>query len=148
MNNPARLLGLVPALLTAVPALAATTPDRALVRAADSNLELTTEIADTQALRRKGLMHRTSLAENHGMLFIYADPAERGVWMKNTLLPLDVLFLDATGRIVAILKNLPPCLADPCPVYRSESPANYMLEVNAGYADRHMLKIGDRLLLP
>ena len=105
------------------------------------------EIADTQALRTQGLMHRTQLAENQGMLFVYPDQAVRGVWMKNTLLPLDVLFLSADGKIVSILRRLTPCTQEPCPIYTSTTDASYMLEVNAGFVDRHRLTTNQDLMI-
>lgn len=105
------------------------------------------EIADTEDLRVQGLMHRTQLAESQGMLFVYPDQAVRGVWMKNTLLPLDVLFLSADGKIVSILHRLTPCAKEPCTVYTSTTDAMYMLEVNAGFVDRHQLKVGQDLML-
>jgi uncharacterized membrane protein (UPF0127 family) len=105
------------------------------------------EIADTEELRAKGLMHRTQLAENQGMLFVYPDEALRGVWMKNTLLSLDVLFLSADGKIVSILHKLIPCTQEPCPIYTSTTDAGYMLEVNAGFVDRHQLTTGQDLII-
>lgn len=105
------------------------------------------EIADTAELRTKGLMHRTQLAENQGMLFVYPDEAVRGVWMKNTLLSLDVVFLSADGKIVSILPRLTPCTEEPCPIYTSITDAGYMLEVNAGFVDRHQLKTGQDLII-
>ena len=105
------------------------------------------EIADTQDLRALGLMHRTQLAENQGMLFVYPDQAVRGVWMKNTLLPLDALFISADGKIVSILSGLTPCTQELCPIYSSTTEAGYMLEVNAGFVDRHQLKIGQDLMI-
>lgn len=105
------------------------------------------EIADTQDLRSQGLMHRTQLAENQGMLFVYPDQAVRGVWMKNTLLSLDVLFISSEGKIVSILSGLTPCTQDPCPIYTSTTVAGYMLEVNAGFVDRHQLRVGQDLMI-
>ena len=109
--------------------------------------QIQVEIADTQDLRTQGLMHRTQLAENQGMLFVYPDQAVRGVWMKNTLLSLDVIFLSADGKIVSILNGLTPCKQDPCTIYTSTTNAGYMLEVNAGFAERHQLKVGQNLMI-
>jgi uncharacterized membrane protein (UPF0127 family) len=83
-----------------------------------------------------------------GMLFVYPDQKPRGVWMKNTLLPLDVLFLNHKAEIVAMLPDLQPCRQNPCPIYNSQLPATYMLEVNAGFINNHQLKIGQTLNLP
>lgn len=105
------------------------------------------EMADTETLRESGLMHRTALAENAGMLFVYPDEDIRGVWMKNTLLALDVLFLSESGKIASMLPNLQPCRHDPCPVYSSKRKARYMLEVNAGFIDRHRIKLDQDVML-
>ncbi|MDD4914942.1 MAG: DUF192 domain-containing protein [Methylococcales bacterium] len=119
-----------------------------VIRSADRRFAIAAEIVSTAELRRKGLMHRTGMGENQGMLFRYTDQAPRSVWMKNTLLALDVLFLSPDGRIISILENLQPCRHDPCRIFDSAAPAMYMLEVNANYIKHHDLKIGDRLLLP
>jgi len=108
---------------------------------------LDVEIADTRALREYGLMHREQLDENKGMLFVYPDQDLRGVWMKNTLLALDILFLSADHKIVSMLPNLTPCRRDPCPAFTSGVPAQYMLEVNAGFIDRHKIEIGQEVML-
>jgi uncharacterized protein len=93
-------------------------------------------------------MHRRELPADHGMLFSYPRPDILRVWMKNTLINLDVLFLDAEGRINGLLPNLPPCRRDPCPIYHSPHPAQYMLEVNGGYLQQHPLRPGQRLTWP
>lgn len=105
------------------------------------------EIADTEDLRAFGLMQRPSLNENTGMLFVYPDEEIRGVWMKNTLLALDVLFLSESGLIVSMLRNLQPCKQTPCSIYSSQQKARYMLEVNAGFIDKHNIKIGQDVML-
>lgn len=105
------------------------------------------EIADTQTLRAKGLMHRIQLAENEGMLFVYPTQTLLGVWMKNTLLELDVFFITEDGKISSIIRNLKPCYQEPCPIYNSITPALYMLEVNAGFADRHQVAIGQEIMI-
>lgn len=109
------------------------------------NFEVGVEVASEKAQREQGLMHRTHLDENRGMLFIFPDQAVRGVWMKNTLLALDVLFLTGDGRIVTMLRNLQPCRSLSCPTYDSQLPARYMLELNAGFIDRHQVKTGQRV---
>ncbi len=111
-------------------------------------LEISVEIAASQEQRELGLMHRTTLGKNHGMLFTYPDTALRRVWMKSTLLPLDILFLADDGHIVSMLDNLQPCTGDPCPIYDSKVPAMYMLELNAGFIHKNHLEIGQALLLP
>ncbi len=82
------------------------------------------------------------------MLFVYADQGQRSIWMKNTLLPLDVLFLAEDGSILSMLENLPPCKKNPCAVYDSNAAAKYILELNAGFIEQNQLKIGQKLRLP
>lgn len=105
-------------------------------------------IAANDSERERGLMFRQDLGENQGMLFVYPDQAHRGVWMKNTLIALDVIFLSGDERIVAMLKDLPPCIKDPCRIYDSKLPARYILEVRAGFIDKHALKLGQLVTLP
>ncbi|QPK62981.1 DUF192 domain-containing protein [Methylomonas sp. LL1] len=134
------------AALTAQSSPATDTKKWGLVTLAE-DYRLDVEIVDTQTQRALGLMYRTQLAENQGMLFVYPDEAMRGVWMKNTLLALDVLFLSEDGRIVNMLHNLSPCAQTPCPAYSSETKARYMLEVNAGFIERHQLKIDQAVII-
>lgn len=112
-----------------------------------NDYKLYVEIADTEDLRAYGLMQRASLDENAGMLFVYPDQEIRGVWMKNTLLALDILFLSESGQIVSMLRNLQPCRQTPCSIYNSQYKARYMLEVNAGFIDQHDIKIGQAVML-
>lgn len=113
----------------------------------NQHLEINVESAVSQKERERGLMHRNQLGEKQGMLFVYPKPAPRHVWMKNTLIPLDVLFLAADGRILSVLENLQPCRKDPCPIYNSRVPAMYMLELNSHFFSKNHLKIGQKLRL-
>ncbi len=92
------------------------------------------EIAADDATREHGLMDRTSMPADHGMLFVFPDSQIRTFWMKNTLIPLDMLFFDADRKLVTLLSDVPPCQADPCATYPSTAPARYVLELNAGTA--------------
>jgi uncharacterized membrane protein (UPF0127 family) len=100
------------------------------------------ELAMTTAMHRRGLMRRRSLAANGGMLFLYRPASRVTMWMKNTLLPLDMLFIDRRGRIVKIAANTKPLSTDLIP---SESIISAVLEINAGQALRHGIKVGDRV---
>lgn len=111
-------------------------------------LSIKVDIAVTEADRQTGLMFQTQLASDHGMLFVFNDQAIRGVWMKNTLIPLDVIFLNDQAVIVSMLTKLQPCQQSPCPSFSSEQPASYMLEMNAGFISEHQIKIGEKLSLP
>ena len=101
------------------------------------------EIADDDAERARGLMFRDVLAEGHGMLFIHVSEAPQSYWMKNTRIPLDILYFDDSRRLVAQQRDVPPCsLGDTCPPYPSGAPARYVLELNAGEAARLDLQDG------
>lgn len=101
------------------------------------------EIARTDAELARGLMFRDELAKGHGMLFLWDHEAPRAFWMKNTRIPLDILYFDAQRRLVSVAANTPPCsLGDRCPSYPSEGPAQYVLEINAGEAKRLKLERG------
>lgn len=105
------------------------------------------EIADDFQERARGLMFRDAMPADHGMLFIYDQEQPAAFWMKNTKIALDILYFDAGRRLVSLQKRVPPCtLGDDCPAYPSEHPAMYVLEVNAGEADRLALKPGDQLI--
>lgn len=112
------------------------------------SVPFTVELARTLEERRQGLMYRTHLPEGHGMLFIQPESAPVAFWMKNTYIPLDLLYFDAKGRLLEIHVNVPPCTALPCPAYPSSAPVKYILEINGGAAARLGLKPGDRLRLP
>ncbi|TAN06935.1 MAG: DUF192 domain-containing protein [Rhodanobacteraceae bacterium] len=101
------------------------------------------EIATTPAEQEHGLMDRTSMPADHGMLFVFPDSEPRTFWMKNTLIPLDMLFFDANRKLVAIQADAQPCKADPCALFPSDTPARYVLELNAGTAARLGARIGD-----
>lgn len=107
----------------------------------------TVEIANNDAERERGLMFRVHLAADHGMLFVFADSAPRYFWMKNTLIPLDIIFFDTHKRLINVSANTPPCKADPCPTYGSNAPAKYVLELNAGMAAKLGLKAGDKFTI-
>lgn len=106
------------------------------------------ELATTPEQLEKGLMFRTGLAENSGMLFVFDQELYVSFWMKNTLIPLDVIFLDSFSKIVNI-QTMTPCPpeATQCPRYSSEMGAKYALEINAGQAAKLGLKTGDILTL-
>jgi len=101
------------------------------------------EIAADDASREHGLMDRTSMPADHGMLFVFPDSAMRTFWMKDTLIPLDMLFFDAHRRAVTVLSDVPPCKVDPCPIYPSTEPARYVLELNADVAAKLGVRKGD-----
>jgi uncharacterized membrane protein (UPF0127 family) len=106
----------------------------------------TVEIADAPEAWRRGLMERPALAPDGGMLFLFPEVAPRAFWMLNTLIPLDILFADADGRILNIHENVPPCLPPRlCPTYASAAPAQYVLEIAGGRSRVLGIRAGDRL---
>ncbi len=98
------------------------------------------EVADNDAEREQGLMYRDSMAENIGMLFLMDKEEPQVFWMKNTIMPLDIMFADSSHRIVSVHKNCKPYSLDQIP---SEKPALYVVEVNAGYSSKYGIKVGD-----
>ena len=107
-------------------------------------IKIFTEIADEPEEWTKGLMFREFLGENEGMLFIFNDNKERTFWMKNTLIPLDIIFV-SDALDIANIAEAEPCKADPCELYASEMPAMYVLEVNQGFSRRNNINVGDKM---
>lgn len=114
-----------------------------VIRAKRGPLSLDVEIADTEPARRQGLMFRNSLPDGKGMLFIFQDYQDRHFWMKNTYIPLDIIFLRDDGVISHIHRNAVPYSLDRIP---SNGPALAVLEVGGGQASKLGINIGDRLL--
>lgn len=100
------------------------------------------EMADNDQLRARGLMYRRSLPENAGMLFIQNREEMQSFWMKNTYISLDILFVSTDKEIVTIHANTTPLKEWN---YASTKPALYVVEVNAGFASRHGIRIGDKI---
>ena len=103
------------------------------------------ELAVTAEEISNGLMFRPSLPANRGMLFLFEQPRRPSFWMKNMLIPLDLVFLDGAGVVVDVIADVQPCAADPCPNYPPSSPAQAVLEINAGSAAVHGIEIGTTL---
>ena len=103
------------------------------------------ELAVDDATRAQGLMYRDRLREHWGMLFFFPQSSVQSFWMKNTLIPLDIIWIDGQQRIVHVKSDVSPCQADPCPSYDPGVPANYVLEVAAGVARQHGLAAGQAL---
>ena len=103
------------------------------------------ELALTSEEISRGLMFRPSLPENRGMLFLFDQPRLPSFWMKNTLIPLDLVFLESTGAVVDVIANVQPCAAEPCPNYPPSSPAQAVLEIGAGVAAAHNLEVGSTI---
>jgi uncharacterized membrane protein (UPF0127 family) len=101
------------------------------------------ELAKTDAEREKGLMYRTQLGADKGMLFIFDQEGVYPFWMKNTLIPLDIIWIDSNGKVVFIGENIQPCKIIICPTTNPQVKAKYVLEINAGVSKEMGLKAGD-----
>jgi len=99
------------------------------------------EVANTDESRRTGLMYRESLSENQGMLFVYEEPGRHAMWMKNTLIPLSVAFIDRSGRIINI-EDMLPQTED---THAAKASAAFSLEMNQGWFAKRGVKPGDRI---
>lgn len=120
-------------------------PDLAQVTVGSATFRV--EMAQTPQQRQYGLMFRRALPPGQGMLFVQpTGPA--AFWMKNTYIPLDLLYFDPDGRLLQIEAGAPPCATPDCPIYASDTATvRYILEINAGEAARRGIKPGDRLRL-
>lgn len=92
------------------------------------------QIADTPEKQEKGLMFVSSMPEDEGMLFVFDKQDLYSIWMKNTLIPLDIIWFDEDMNQVFEKENAEPCKTEPCEVFTPDKPAKYVLEVNAGMA--------------
>jgi len=100
----------------------------------DEVVEVQVEVADSPEARAQGLMFRTELPEGQGMLFVFEEEKPLSFWMKNTLIPLDIILFDNGGQFVS-RDTMIPCTGDPCQIYLSEEPAQFALEVPVGIAE-------------
>jgi hypothetical protein len=105
-------------------------------------VEVTLEVADTPEARQRGLMYRSTLADGRGMLFVFDEDADHQFWMKNTLIPLDLVFIDRGGRVVGVHADATPLSLAPI---RAGTPSRYVLEVPGGFAARRGIAAGDRV---
>ena len=110
------------------------------------NVSVEVEIADNRTERARGLMFRNSLPRNHGMLFVFPGTARRSFWMKNTFVPLDIVFIDAENRVLNV-RHASPGRGPPYKRYRSKGEARYVLEVNRGFANRTNVTKGDKVIM-
>ncbi|WP_448205057.1 DUF192 domain-containing protein [Azospirillum sp. sgz302134] len=135
-------------LLTALPAAALETFARSSLTvetAAGGHYRFDVEMAETPMQQMQGLMFRETMAPDAGMLFVYDHPQPASFWMKNTLIPLDMIFIGADGKIVNIHPNAVPQSLD---AINSAAPVKGILEVNGGMSARLGIRAGDRVLHP
>lgn len=117
-------------------------------------ITLKVEVADDEEERSRGLMEREELEEGRAMWFVFNEEAQRKFWMKNTKIPLDIIFFNKDKEVVSFVENMEPCLIpeDPearrpnCPSYSSLEPAMYALEVPAGFVKDKVVEVGDKIL--
>lgn len=107
----------------------------------------TVELALDDAARTNGLMFRDHLPDTQGMFFVFEQQQPLAFWMRNTRIPLDILYFDQSLRLVSVASGVPPCTTQQCPSYPSKAPARFVLELNAGHARRLGVEAGDVLVL-
>jgi uncharacterized membrane protein (UPF0127 family) len=134
LATAASALVLVGAIAAATPAvIPLTLPSGSVLRA---------EVMVSDEDRAMGLMFRPSLPLDRGMLFVFETADFHGIWMKNCRFPIDILWLDEERRVVHVAESVPPCKAEPCPVYQPMRRAAYVVELNAGEARREKAVVG------
>jgi uncharacterized protein len=111
------------------------------------NICVSAEIADTVSKRTQGLMFIKTLPDNQGMLFVFEREDSYSFWMKNMQIPLDIIWIDKDERIVDIKTNVPPC-KESCQGMVPRDKAQYVLEVNAGFAERNNVRVRDKVDFP
>ena len=136
-RHAARVLAAVAFLAAALTAFGDVTYKTARIKVGPHPLKV--EVAASDAELTQGLMHRTALGKDDGMLFIFGEPAYHGMWMKNTLIPLSVAFIDGDGRILNILDMEPQTLD----THMAAGPARYAIETNKGWFAAKKIKAGD-----
>jgi uncharacterized membrane protein (UPF0127 family) len=141
--QPRRVIAALAVALTLAAGCGPTEPS-AVIATAGGPVEVTVEVAATDPVRARGLMYRTSLADGHGMLFVFPTETDHAFWMKNTFIPLDLLFIGGDGRIVGIHADARPQSTAQISVGR---PSRWVLEVPGGFAARRGIRTGDRVEL-
>jgi uncharacterized membrane protein (UPF0127 family) len=132
---------LLAATLSSTPACAAPSGPRVILESGGKSHRVQVELADTEAKRERGLMFRKELPEGRGMLFLFDEEGEHSFWMKDTLIPLDLIFVDSSGRVTGIVARARPLTLEP----RSGGPSRMVLEVPGGWAEAHGVRAGDRM---
>jgi hypothetical protein len=115
-------------------------PQVSIITEKGNHIAFEVEIADTPAKREMGLQYRRELAESRGMIFLFPKDEQQSFWMKNTPIPLDMIFISAERKIVGIVNNATPFSLDPRSV---NGKSQYVLEINGGLSLRHGFKAGD-----
>jgi uncharacterized membrane protein (UPF0127 family) len=129
--------------LSSTPACAAPSSPRVTLESGGKSHLVQVELADTDAKRERGLMFRKELPEGRGMLFLFDEEGEHPFWMKDTLIPLDLIFVDSSGRVTGIIARARPLTLEP----RSGGPSRMVLEVPGGWAASRGVRVGDRMIV-
>jgi len=108
--------------------------------------KFTVEIADTPEKQLRGLMFRKNVPDDFGMLFVHHEEGYYSIWMKNTLVHLDIIYLNKDKQVVDMYINVPPCKEEPCKTYVTRVPARYVLELRGNRSKEINLKIGDSIM--
>ena len=145
MRRPLTTVLILLAWLAAGPAVRAAEQERLVVRTAEGDIPLAIELAATPEARSQGLMHRPSIPDDFGMLFDFQHERPVAMWMRNTLIPLDMLFIDGTGTIVRIAARTRPLSEE---VIESGGPVRAVLEIRGGGAEALGIAVGDQVLHP
>lgn len=106
------------------------------------------EVAQSEASKERGLMGRTNLLERQGMLFVWQQPQHQEFWMKDTLIPLDILFFNNKGMLIGLSSQTPICVQDPCPIYdgNTKEKSQFVVELKSGIAEKYGFKVGQTQL--
>ena len=113
-----------------------------IVNKYNNSVHVDAEIADNMLKRMRGLMFRTSLGENEGMLFVFGQESYSSFWMMNTTIPLDAIHFDANGTVVDVIRMDPCKSLVSCPTYTPKAKSKYVLEVNQGFAEKNGIEEG------
>ena len=105
------------------------------------------ELALTPEQQAQGLMYRESLPDRTGMLFVFNESGTHHFWMKNTMIPLDMIWMDENGKVIFVSADTPPCRTEPCATYGPEVPAHQVLEIAGGMAAKEKITVGATLKL-
>ncbi|MFH0955455.1 MAG: DUF192 domain-containing protein [Candidatus Micrarchaeota archaeon] len=103
------------------------------------------EIASTSQARETGLMNRSFLANNAGMLFVFDQTGKYSFWMKNTKIPLDMVWVDSNGWVVEIVSDAQPCTVDSCPLLGGQKDARFVVEANAGFVRQNGVRLNQKV---
>ena len=127
--------------LASSPACAASGGPKAILESGGKSHVVQVELADTPEKRERGMMFRKELADGKGMLFIFDEEGEHSFWMKDTLIPLDLIFVDSAGRVTGVVARARPLTLEP----RMGGTSRMVLEVPGGWAAEHGVRVGDRM---